>query len=65
MQTRKLGYTGLYLTTMGFDTWAIGGARNPSQIEGPGGGADWWLAGAELAEIETLLADRSRTLDSV
>ena len=25
MQTRKLGYTDLYLTTMGFGTWAIGG----------------------------------------
>ena len=26
MQTRKLGYTDLHLTTIGFGTWAIGGA---------------------------------------
>src|SRR3990172_5676764 len=26
MRTRKLGYTDLYLTTVGLGTWAIGGA---------------------------------------
>jgi aryl-alcohol dehydrogenase-like predicted oxidoreductase len=42
---------------------AIVGARNPSQIEGTIGGADWKLSGAEVAEIEALLVDRSRRLN--
>jgi len=29
METRKLGYTDLYLTTVGLGTWAIGGGDNP------------------------------------
>lgn len=32
MRTRKLGYSDLYLTTFGLGTWAIVGARHPSQI---------------------------------
>ncbi|BAP57435.1 oxidoreductase, aldo/keto reductase family [Thioploca ingrica] len=29
MQTRKLGYSNLYLTPIGLGTWAIGGGNNP------------------------------------
>ena len=29
MQTRKLGYSDLYLTPIGLGTWAIGGGNNP------------------------------------
>lgn len=29
MQTRKLGYSNLYLTSIGLGTWAIGGGNNP------------------------------------
>jgi aryl-alcohol dehydrogenase-like predicted oxidoreductase len=42
---------------------AIVGARNPSQIEGTIGGADWKLSGAEVAEIEALLVDRNRRVN--
>jgi aryl-alcohol dehydrogenase-like predicted oxidoreductase len=45
-------------------TSAIVGARNPSQIEGTVGGADWSLSSNEVAEIEALLADRGLTLES-
>ncbi|OHD71080.1 MAG: aldo/keto reductase [Spirochaetes bacterium RBG_13_68_11] len=43
-------------------TGAIVGARRPDQIEGTIGAADLYLTEAELAEIETLLAERERTL---
>jgi aryl-alcohol dehydrogenase-like predicted oxidoreductase len=44
-------------------TAAIVGARRPSQIEETVGAADWVLHGDVIAEIDTLLADRERSLE--
>ena len=52
MQTRKLGYTDLHLTTVGFGAASIVGARRPSQIEESAPAGDWVLPDDVLAEIE-------------
>lgn len=43
-------------------TAAIVGARKPSQIEETVGGGDWVLTPEEIAEIETLLAERDSAI---
>ncbi len=43
-------------------TAAIVGARSPWQIEEVAKAGDWRLAAQDLAEIETLLAQRAQTL---
>jgi len=45
-------------------TSAIVGARRPSQIEGTAPAGEWVLSNDEIAEIDTLLAERERVLEA-
>ena len=46
-------------------TAAIVGARNPAQIEGTAGAADWQFDAGEQAEIDALLAAREAKLEAL
>ncbi len=63
MQARKLGYSDLHLTTVGLGTWAIVGARRPSQIEETALAGDWALLEDDVAQIDALLAEREQALE--